>query len=80
MRFLKKGRRLRRLPTSWEGTMPILTPAQLRDDSRLAKQIAKKKTDPHLKRAWASYALALAQLAEQIDHRDEAVRVKELVA
>ena len=65
---------------SWEGMMPILTPAHLREDSLLAKQIAEKKTDPHLKRAWANYALALAQLAEQIECRDEAVRVKELVA
>jgi hypothetical protein len=77
---LKRGEGCAGSRMLWEGTMPILTRAQLREDSRLAKQIAEKKTDPHLKRAWASYALALAQLAEQIERRDEAVRVKELVA
>jgi hypothetical protein len=60
--------------------MPILTPAQLPEHSRSARQIAATEADPCLKRLWASYALALAQLAEQIERSNEAVRVKELVA
>jgi hypothetical protein len=65
---------------SWEGMMPSLTPAQLREDSRSARQMAATETDPHLKQLWANYALALAELAEQIERSGEAVRVKELVA
>jgi hypothetical protein len=60
--------------------MPNLTPAQLREDSRSARQIGATETDPHLKRLWASYALALSELAEQIERGDEAVRVEESVA
>jgi hypothetical protein len=47
--------------------MQILTPAQLREDARSGQQIAEKQTDPNLKRQWASYAVALAELAEQIE-------------
>jgi len=60
--------------------MPHLTPAQFREDARSARQIARTETDPHLKQLWASYALALAELAEQIERGDEAVRVEEPVA
>jgi hypothetical protein len=65
---------------SWEGMMPILSPAQLREDSRSARQIAATEANPRIKRLWTSYALALAELAEQIERGKEAARVKELVA
>jgi hypothetical protein len=65
---------------SWEGMMPILSPAQLRADSRSARQIAATEANPHIERLWTSYAVALAELAEQIERGKEAARVKELVA
>jgi hypothetical protein len=49
------------------GSMLMSTPMELRENARSARQIASEKLDPHLKRLWASYALALAQLAEEIE-------------
>ncbi len=54
--------------------MPLSTPAELRDDSRIARQIERKEADPELKRLWAGHALALALLAETIERREEAAR------
>ncbi len=51
--------------------MPLSTPAELRDDSRMARQIERKEGDPELKRLWAGHALALALLAEAIERRQE---------
>jgi hypothetical protein len=46
------------------------TPAQLRDGSRLCVQAAEKEATPEIKRRLASHALALAQLAENIERRE----------
>ena len=43
------------------------TPVELREASRLTRLAAVKESDPHLKRRLASHALALAQLAEQME-------------
>ncbi len=47
----------------------MLTPAQLRDASRLYLQAAEEETTLDIKRRLASHALALAQLAEHTEHR-----------
>jgi signal transduction histidine kinase len=56
------------------GTMAISTPAELREVSRLARRMAAKEVDSHLKLVWASHALALAQLGEKIERSGEPVR------
>jgi hypothetical protein len=53
-----------------------MTPAEMREKSRLHRQAARKETDPHLKRKLANDALALAQLAEMIE-RDDAFVIPE---
>ncbi len=45
----------------------MLTPVQLREDSRLAREAALKESHPLLKWALAECALELAQLAEKIE-------------
>ena len=47
-----------------------MTPAEMREKSRLHGQAAIKETDPLLKRKLANDALALAQLAEMIERND----------
>jgi hypothetical protein len=54
--------------------MPLSTPAEWREGSRIAAQIARKEANPELKRLWAAHALALQQLAETIERREEAAR------
>ncbi len=54
--------------------MRVSTAAELRDDSRIAREIERKQADPELKRLWAGHALALALLAETIERREEAAR------
>ncbi len=54
--------------------MRLSTSAELRDDSRIAREIEHEEADPELKRLWAGHALALAQLAETIERREEAAR------
>src|SRR5580700_1747894 len=54
------------------GTMPRSTPAELRENSRSARQMAVKEADPYFKRMWASHALALDQLAEKIERGEGA--------
>jgi hypothetical protein len=49
----------------------LSTPAELREDSRIARQIARKEADAGLKILWAEHALALAQLAEMIERRQK---------
>src|SRR4029077_17880343 len=76
-RFLRGGRRGARAPAHlWWGvhTMRLSTAAELRDDSRIAREIERKEADPELKILWAGHALALAQLAETIERREEAAR------
>lgn len=60
--------------------MAIVTPVQLRENSRAALEIARHEEDRHFKGLWADYALALAQLAEQIERREKAAAAKELAA
>ena len=50
----------------------MLIVKQLREESRYAVDVARRETDPHLKQLWASHALALAQLAEEMDRREKA--------
>ena len=50
----------------------MLIVKQLRDDSRYAVDVARGETDSKLKQLWASHALALAQLAEEIERREKA--------
>lgn len=50
-------------------------PAELREESRLYRQVARKEATPHLKQMLASHALALAELAERME-RKEAERIK----
>jgi hypothetical protein len=45
----------------------MLTSAELREDSRMAKEAALRQSHPLLKRALAERALQLAQLAEKIE-------------
>jgi signal transduction histidine kinase len=52
--------------------MPRSTPAELRENSRSARQMAVKEADPYFKRMWASHALALDQLAEKIERGEGA--------
>jgi signal transduction histidine kinase len=54
--------------------MPRSTPAELRKNSRSARQMATEETDPYFKRRWASHAFALAQLAEKVERSEGAVR------
>jgi hypothetical protein len=44
-----------------------MTPAELREKSRLYREAVLKETEPHLKRQLANDAFALAQLAELIE-------------
>ena len=46
------------------------TPAQWRDASRQASDAAERETSPHLKQLWANHSLALAQLADEIERRE----------
>ena len=59
------------LRLGWEG-MLMLTAQQLREGSRYAVEEAGRETDPQFKKRWASHALALAQLAEEIERREKA--------
>ena len=45
----------------------LLTPADLRELSRLYRDASEKETTLEIKRRLASHALALAQLAEKIE-------------
>lgn len=45
----------------------MLTPAELREQSRLYREASAKESVPEFKRRFASHALALAQLAERIE-------------
>jgi len=45
----------------------MLTPAELRHNSRVFRHSAMSEDNPHLKLRLASHALALAQLAEAIE-------------
>jgi hypothetical protein len=45
----------------------MLTPAELREGSRRARELALKETAPHLSQALAAHALALAALAERFE-------------
>ena len=56
------------------------TPAQWREASRIAREVATKETDPKMRALWASHALVLAQLAEQVERREKAEGRKKLVA
>jgi hypothetical protein len=47
--------------------MLMLTPAELRHNSRVFRHSAMSENNPHLKLRLASHALALAQLAEAIE-------------
>lgn len=48
----------------------MLTPAELRELSRSYRKTAETTANPHFKRYLASHALALAQLAENIERRE----------
>jgi hypothetical protein len=50
----------------------MLTATQLREGSRYAGDVARRETDPQLKQLWASHALALVQLAEEMERREKA--------
>ena len=50
----------------------MLTAQQLREGSRYAVKAARREADPQFKKLWASHALALAQLAEDIERRKKA--------
>src|SRR5690348_10936038 len=50
-----------------------MTPAELREQSRLSREAALQETTLEIKRRLASQAFALAQLAEKIE-REEAAR------
>ena len=50
----------------------MATPAELREQSRLFREMAKTETEPQLRRHLAANAMALAQLAEKIE-RDKAI-------
>ena len=52
--------------------MPMLIGKQLREGSRYAVDVARREADPQLKQLWAKHALALAQLAEEIERREKA--------
>ena len=66
---------MRGLPLRWwGGTMPISTPADLRENSRSARQMATQEADSYFKRMWSSQALALDQLAEKIERSEVAAR------
>lgn len=56
------------------------TPAQWREASRIARKAAANETDPKMRVLWASHALALAQLAEQLERRENVEGCKMLVA
>jgi hypothetical protein len=45
----------------------MLTPAELREGSRRAREVALTETTPHLRQALAAHALALAALAERLE-------------
>ena len=47
--------------------MLVSTAAELRENSRRAREMATEETDPYFKRMWASHALALARLAEKVE-------------
>ena len=49
-------------------------PAELRENSRLYREEAKKEVDPYLRRSLLSHALALAQLAEKVEREETAKR------
>jgi hypothetical protein len=55
--------------------MLMLTPAELRHNSRVFRHSAMSEDNPRLKLRLASHALALAQLAEAIE-REEAARTE----
>ncbi len=63
----------------WEGIL-VSTPAQWREASRIARKAAANETDPKMRVLWASHALALAELAEQVERREKAEGRKKLVA
>jgi hypothetical protein len=48
----------------------MLTPAQLREGSRRANELALKEATPHLRQALAAHALDLAHLAERLERTD----------
>jgi hypothetical protein len=45
----------------------MLTPVELRDGSRRARELALNETTPELRLALAAHALALATLAERLE-------------
>jgi hypothetical protein len=57
----------------------MLTPAELRDQSRMYREAAAKEVVPEFKRRLASHALALAQLAEKMDREDADSRLARVV-
>ena len=57
------------------GTMLVSTAAELRENSRRAREMATEETDPYFKRMGASHALALEQLAEKIERGEVAVQM-----
>ncbi len=50
-----------------------MTPAELRNSSRLYSWVAEQESDLHLKQGLAGHALVLAQLADKIE-REELAR------
>ena len=50
---------------------PMPKPGELREQSRKCLEDAKKETDPHLRRALASSAFTLAQLAEKKEREEK---------
>ena len=49
----------------------MLSAKQLREGSQYAGDVARRETDPQLKQLWASHALALARLAEDMKRREK---------
>jgi signal transduction histidine kinase len=53
--------------------MPLSICAELREESRVSRQIAENERDTHLKQLWASHALSLALLAEKVEFTHKAL-------
>ena len=47
--------------------MPLSICAELREESKVSRQIAATEGDTHLKELWATHALSLALLAEKVE-------------
>lgn len=55
----------------------MLTPDELREESRRYRMAALGETDPHLRRTLANHALAMAQLAEKTERAAGGSKVPE---